>query len=1086
MPVNVKTYDGTGDLDDHLKIFQAATKIERWAMPTWCHMFNSTLIGSARVWFDKLPPESIDNYEMLRKTFLVNYSQQKKYIKDPVEIHHIKQREGESTETFMERFKAESMHVNRAPEFMRISGFMHSITNPDLIKKLNDNIPKDKGHSTNECIHLRRQIEEAVKSGQLSHLVKEIKQGGKRGEQVKAAKKREAPNKEKATSIFMIQPWQRITRQKTTQSFSTDQEISFSTLGDNSGQETPIVIEAEIEGHLIHRMYVDGGSASEVLYEYCFNRLHPKIKNQMIPATTLLLGFNGEISSPLRQILLMVTLGDEEHSTSALMNFMVVRSPSPYNGIIGRPGLRKIQAVPSTAHGMLKFQVEGGIVTIHSSTIMPAECRMVTEAHDALLPREPAAGKGIKVAIHLEYPKQSVTIGGSLSEKGRMELCNLLKENLDIFAWKLADMTDVPRSIAERRLNVREGCQPIRQKRRGKAPDRNKAIQEEVTKLVKAEIIREVHYHDWLSNPVMVKKHDGSWRMCVDFTDLNKSCPKDCYPLPEIDWKVESLCGHTEQEILRDVEETFHNLRRINMKLNPKKCTFGAEEGSFLGHVVSMQGIKACPEKTKVVMKLQSPQTLKEAQSLIGKLASLNRFLSKSAEKSPPFFKTLKRCIKKSDFQWTTEAEKAFQNMKKCIAEMPMVTAPKPKEELIMYLCAAREALNGKAGFSVGALHKEAEKILPSTPGGAFDITYRPRTSIRGQILADLIAEKPDEEGPLMEVQAEEAIPEPWTLFTDGSSCLERSGAGLILMSPEGEEFTYALRFEFDASNNKAKYEALVAGLRIAEQIGVKKPNSQSGFPPRSKSNQWIKYTKDRVACTPAQDPWWQKQSGLDITGRQCTKMHGTSSGNVKTAKPTDQSLGIYKWGIDISGPFPEGQRKVKFLIVAIDYFTKWIEAKPIQTSGGNHIRQRKAIQRQPIQGLVREAEYQAKVKEVSQMLWAHRTMIKTSNGDTPFSLTYGTEAVIPVEIGMSSIRCAEVNQAKNDEGPLLNLKKQGKRHHTSFRPGDFVYRNNEASHAKESEKLGPKWEGPYEVVEALGKGAYRLRNGSRDILPRT
>ncbi|GKD24670.1 reverse transcriptase domain-containing protein, partial [Tanacetum coccineum] len=113
------------DPEDHLKIFQEATKIERWAMTTWCHMFNSTLIGSARVWFNKLPPESIDNYEMLRKVFLWNYSQQKKYIKDPVEIHHIKQREGESTEAFMERIKAESMHVSGAPECMRISGFMH-------------------------------------------------------------------------------------------------------------------------------------------------------------------------------------------------------------------------------------------------------------------------------------------------------------------------------------------------------------------------------------------------------------------------------------------------------------------------------------------------------------------------------------------------------------------------------------------------------------------------------------------------------------------------------------------------------------------------------------------------------------------------------------------------------------------------------------------------------------------------------------------------------------------------------------------------------------------------------------------------
>ncbi|GJX38764.1 reverse transcriptase domain-containing protein [Tanacetum coccineum] len=110
-------------------------------MLTWCHMFNSTLIGSDRVWFDKLPPESIDNYEVLQKTFLGKFSHQKKYIKDPVEIHHIKQKEGVSTKAFMERFKAESMHVNGAPKCMRISGFMHGITNPDLIKRLNDNIP---------------------------------------------------------------------------------------------------------------------------------------------------------------------------------------------------------------------------------------------------------------------------------------------------------------------------------------------------------------------------------------------------------------------------------------------------------------------------------------------------------------------------------------------------------------------------------------------------------------------------------------------------------------------------------------------------------------------------------------------------------------------------------------------------------------------------------------------------------------------------------------------------------------------------------------------------------------------------------
>ncbi|GKC85387.1 reverse transcriptase domain-containing protein [Tanacetum coccineum] len=115
MPCNVKTYDGSDDPEDHLKNFQAVAKVEHWAMPAWCHMFNSTLTGSARVWFDDLPPKSVDSYDDLKKAFLANFLQQKKCIKDPVEIHYIKQREGESTEDFMQRFKTRSRHVKGAP-----------------------------------------------------------------------------------------------------------------------------------------------------------------------------------------------------------------------------------------------------------------------------------------------------------------------------------------------------------------------------------------------------------------------------------------------------------------------------------------------------------------------------------------------------------------------------------------------------------------------------------------------------------------------------------------------------------------------------------------------------------------------------------------------------------------------------------------------------------------------------------------------------------------------------------------------------------------------------------------------------------
>nr|GEZ18201.1 reverse transcriptase domain-containing protein [Tanacetum cinerariifolium] len=207
----------------------------------------------------------------------------------PVEIHHIKQRERESTEAFMERFKTESMLVNGAPECMRVSGFMHGITNPDLIKRLNDNIlnTMDEIMSVTTAF-LRGEVvvtNQSRKKGQLSYLIKELKQGPNKGEHAKTAKKAEASIKEKAALIFIIQPWKRIMKQRVTQTFSPNQEISFPYLTSSNRRENPMIIEAEIKGHSIHYMYIDGGSASEIL---------------------------GEISWPLGQISLTVSLGDPE------------------------------------------------------------------------------------------------------------------------------------------------------------------------------------------------------------------------------------------------------------------------------------------------------------------------------------------------------------------------------------------------------------------------------------------------------------------------------------------------------------------------------------------------------------------------------------------------------------------------------------------------------------------------------------------------------------------------------------------------------------------------------------------------------
>ncbi|GJW55306.1 reverse transcriptase domain-containing protein [Tanacetum coccineum] len=279
--------------------------------------------------------------------------------------------------------------------------------------------------------------------------------------------------------------------------------------------------------------------------------------------------------------------------------------------------------------------------------------------------------------------------------------------------------------------------------------------------------------------------------------------------------------SRTEDEIVREIEETCKTLREINMKLNPKKCIFRVEEGMFLGYKVNSKGLKVCPDKVDAVL----------------------------TEKSLPFFKTLKKCTKKSDFHWTTEAEEAFKQMKQLMAELHMLTAPMEKEELIVYLAAAKETVSAvlitekeakqmpiyfvsrelrgpKLNYTsmeklvLALVH--ASKLLkryfqahpiivitdqpiqqilsrPKVAGrlqkwsielGEYAIHYRPRVSIKGQILADFIVERPEEDSPDTPMEEEEELSELWILFTDGSSCTDKSGAGLILINPEEMEFT--------------------------------------------------------------------------------------------------------------------------------------------------------------------------------------------------------------------------------------------------------------------------------------------------------
>nr|GEY10162.1 reverse transcriptase domain-containing protein [Tanacetum cinerariifolium] len=1039
---------------------------------------------------------------------------------------------------------------------------------------------KKKGHTSWKTQdQLKRQTSEKKSDfqGKLSRLIKEIKHGR---DQSKMGKK-EIPAKDKPTAIYMIKSWQRMTRQKVTQSFKRVKEITFPPLTASSGVEGPLVIEAEMGRHMIHRihmihrMYVDGGSSMEILYEHCFNRLQPEIKSQMVLATTSLTGFSGETIWPLGQLRLLVTIEDVDHSTRAWMNFMIVRSLSPYNGIIGRPIIREIQAVPSTAHGILKFPVEGGIVTICSTILIPVECTsMITSS--AVSKEEGTRPENFKVALHPDFPDQEVAIGGTLSMEGRTELCSILKKNLDIFAWKPSDMTGVPRSVAEHRLNIREGYSPVRQKKKGQAPKHAKAIQVEL-----ADVRR--------------------------FHEFEQGMSAGLLPLREIDWKVESLCGYPFKCFL-DAYKGYHRIQLAEP--DEEKTTFHTGQWVYC--------------YTKMSFGLKN----------VG--ATYQRLVDKA------FHNQIVQNIEVYVDDLTAEAEQAFKQLKQHLSELPLLVAPKPKEELLVYLSATYGAIrpetklysNGKAS-SVTSLR--SQETSESVMLEEHNITYRPRTIVKGQILADFLTEMPDENSPAAPVAKTQQ--EPWTLFTDGSSCVDGSGAGLILTSPMGIEFTYTLRFQFAASNNEAEYEALIAGLRIAAQMGVqnvhvgvdsklianqvlgtyvakeenmikyldKVKSLVSGFTnfsishvPRSKnkkadalskiasisfahlSKQVLveilkeKSIKEKEVTTVVEEdgPTWmtpimeyfkeatlpndrKEARNLRIKARQydilegilyrrsfltswltcvgplkaeyvikeihegsCSMhagprlvvakairlgyywptMHGDARDMIRKCNdcqihrpvtrnpqqpltPITAPWPFYKWGIDIAGPFSKGP-------------VQRTRRKSRPKFGGRN-------KGPPGRG---EKNW---VEELPHVLWAHRTMIKSSYGDTRFSLTYGTKAVILVEIGMPTYRTATVDVVYNDEELRLNLDLLEERREcvaireakakmkktkyynarvrsVTFRPGDFVYHSNDASHAVAGGKLGPKWEGLYEVTKALGDGAYKLQSTDGIVLPRT
>ena len=269
-------------------------------------------------------------------------------------------------------------------------------------------------------------------------------------------------------------------------------------------------------------------------------------------------------------------------------------------------------------------------------------------------------------------------------------------------------------------------------------------------KLKRVGAIKDVFYPEWLANTVVVKKKSGKWLVCVNFTDLNKACPKDPFPMPQINQLVDATVGHPRMsfldafqgyhqiplaledqektafvtptgnyhykvmpfglknvgstyqrmmtrmfdpqlgknieiyvddmvvkskmvtEHLEDLGDIFDVLRRHKLRLNASKCSFGVGSNKFLGYMVTHRGIKVNPDQIKAINDLKPPRNAKEVQKLTGMIATLNRFISRSADRCRPFYLLINKW---KGFEWFEECTVAFQQLKEYLSRPPIMSS---------------------------------------------------------------------------------------------------------------------------------------------------------------------------------------------------------------------------------------------------------------------------------------------------------------------------------------------------------------------------------------------------------------------------
>ncbi|KAL5539706.1 hypothetical protein UlMin_045789 [Ulmus minor] len=382
------------------------------------------------------------------------------------------------------------------------------------------------------------------------------------------------------------------------------------------------------------------------------------VRAKFEPIKSALYGFTGDSVSSEGVLNLPIELGTHPCQHIQSVNFVVVDCPSSYNAIIGRPTLNSIRAVTSTYHLLVKFPTVGGIGVLKGDQQESCDIYEVANrplnVHRVNIIEAP----GSEVATR---PPATIMIGNievKLNQVRKFDEIDPREPAMEQHGEPVEELEEIPLFEDD--------------------PTKTCKIGSSLTGQLRTDLINFLRDHP---NVVLVKQVNGNWRVCVDFTDLNKACPKDSFPLPRIDQLMDATTGHE----LLSFMDAYSGYNQIRMHQPDQEHTaFLTDQGLYCYKVMPFGLKNAGATYQRLVNKMFKQQIGKTMEVYVDDM------LVKSL-KCQPFFRALR---KGKDFSWTAECEQSFQELKTYLGRPPLLSKPQEGESFIHYLAVSKGAVS--------------------------------------------------------------------------------------------------------------------------------------------------------------------------------------------------------------------------------------------------------------------------------------------------------------------------------------------------------------------------------------------------------